>query len=675
MDTIENRLYRYRAKRVRFLVNGDKFFTGINYALNTEKTRSFDTLLNELTQTLMDHIKLCKGVRYIFAQDGSLVSSLGDFQDGKTYICSSTDTFIAIDYKDKDGVLNWLVRNSAYISSTSGNVRSVIRRQQQNSNTSNNHHDASHIGSVNNITAGSHGAKLPSTPTTAGKLRTSHNNISNNSQQSSGSSSSNNNNYDHTNNETTDHTTTSTPKNHNNNNNNGTKPNSAASTITSRTKQQIQTSRASASGETNHSHNNTDARKSNKPLQVKPICPSTPVNNCSESARKRIGAGSHSPQPRPKFVGNGRQQPAHQQTPTTPTRTVQTKPKQTPTTRQSQTPKSVAATNTTTKATASPTTKLPDTPKTEPLALTNPEMTTDSSNELFGSEVTEKYDIGRPIGDGHFSVVYFCMNKTTQEFCALKLIDKLKCKGRDDMIYNEVAILKRLQHPNIVKLIEEFDYPKQLYLILELVQDGDLFDAISTVTRFSEVHVATMIHNLSSALNYLHKQGIVHRDIKPENLLISVQDDGSQSLKLADFGLAIEVGDTPLYSVCGTAFYVSPEMLNEAGYDYKVDVWSTGVICFILLCGYPPFTSENESNQDELFDAILAGDLQFAPPYWNKISQHAKNLIKCMLTVDPEQRYTAEQVFRHPWTMGTSSNFDGIEPMNISRKISLQYGS
>lgn len=285
----------------------------------------------------------------------------------------------------------------------------------------------------------------------------------------------------------------------------------------------------------------------------------------------------------------------------------------------------------------------------------------------------EKYDIGRPIGDGHFSVVYCCMNKSTRELCALKLIDKLKCRGRDDMIYNEVKILKRLEHPNIVRLIEEFDFPKQLYLILELVQDGDLFDAISNVTKFSEVDVATMIHNLSSALTYLHSQGIVHRDIKPENLLISVQEDGSQSVKLADFGLAMEIDeDHPLFSVCGTAFYVSPEMLNETGYSYKVDVWSTGVICFILLCGYPPFTSENENNQDELFDAILAGDFQFAQPYWGKISQHAKNLIKSMLVVDPEKRYTAEQVFMHPWTMGTSSNFEGINPMNISRKIALK---
>lgn len=542
LDNIEDRLNRYRAKRLRFLINGDKFFTGINYALNTEKTRSYDALLNELTCSLMDHIKLCKGVRYIFTIEGELVETLTDFQDGNTYICSSTDTFILTEYRVNNGLLNWLVRNSACISSNA-NVRS--KRQANNHNNNN-----------NTTTTTTSSSKLLLTP--AATKATSHNNNSGNNQTS-------NDNNSHLNNQ------------------------------------------VKASNLVDHGHNKL-----------------TP--NSASNAKKL---------PAPKGLVDAKLSQNHKSN--TPS-----KPKA-PTANHSEARK----------------------------AFTSSASKHAQNNSMFGLEVIEKYDIGRPIGDGHFSVVYCCMNKTTQEFCALKLIDKLKCRGRDDMIYNEVKILKQLKHPNIVKLIEEFDYSKQLYLILELVQDGDLFDAISTVNKFDEVHVATMIHNLSSALTYLHRQGIVHRDIKPENLLISVQEDGSQSVKLADFGLAVEVGDKPLYSVCGTAFYVSPEMLNETGYDYKVDVWSTGVICFILLCGYPPFTSENESNQDELFDAILAGDFQFAPAYWGKVSQHAKNLIKCMLTVDPEQRYTAEQVFKHPWTMGTSSNFEGTNPLNMSRNIAL----
>lgn len=594
MENIEDRLYRYRAKRLRFLINGDKFFTGINYALNTEKIRSYDALLNELTRSLStDHIKLCKGVRYIFTSDGELISNLTDFKDGSTYICSSIDTFILTEYKINDRTLNWLVRNSASISSSGNVIRTRRLKQQQLQNQSNN----------NNNNSSSQALKLPQSQVNTPAKTTSHN--INNSSNISGN---NHNNHSHT-------PQAKPPISSSTNNQHIGSPNLAHSVTTPK--------RVANDSNNKLSHNNS---KSNTPTQqhhnqqnqIKTI-KSQPKNGINDSGSKfnKIKGSSSSPQSTNIDITHNNKQLQQQQQ--------------------------------------------------------QDSNSTATSTSLFGSEVQEKYDIGRPIGDGHFSVVYCCMNKTTQEFCALKLIDKLKCRGRDDMIYNEVKILKQLNHPNIVKLIEEFDYPKQLYLILELVQDGDLFDAISTVTKFDEVHVATMIYNLSSALTYLHKQGIVHRDIKPENLLISVHEDGSQSVKLADFGLAVEVGDDPLYNVCGTAFYVSPEMLNETGYDYKVDVWSTGVICFILLCGYPPFTSENESNQDELFDAILAGDFQFAPQYWSKISQHAKNLIKSMLTVNPSQRFTAEQVFRNPWTMGTSNNFEGINPMNISRKIAQQY--
>lgn len=571
MDHIEDRLYRYRAKRLRFLINGDKHFAGINYALNTEKIRSFDALLNDLTRSLsMDHLKLCKGVRYLFAIDGTLVQALTDFLDGQTYICSSTETFISIEYRISSGMLNWLVRNSACISS-SDKVRT--KRQIPCS-------PASHTRQQNQLNINQTRQRQSSPQPRRNQLSHSPNNTSINTNLRSSSSGSNNNPSIANNADSLQHLSTRVI---NNNHLIKTTP------TPTRRMQRI-------TNETSHNHS-TD-------------------NNIGRSP-------------------NLSNRSAHKTSKTSNNQTI-LQPKQT-------------------------------TKKTDP-----PVRQASQTEGSFGPKVIDKYDIGRPIGDGHFSIVYCCMNKSTQEFCALKLIDKHKCRDRDDMIYNEVKILKRLSHPNVVKLIEEFDYSKELYLILELVQDGDLFDAISNVTKFNEVDVATMIYNLSSALAYLHSQGIVHRDIKPENLLISVQEDGSQSIKLADFGLAVELGDDPLYSVCGTAFYVSPEMLNETGYTYKVDVWSTGVICFILLCGYPPFTSENENNQDELFDAILAGEFQFAQPYWSKISQHAKNLIKSMLVVEPEKRYTAEQVFKHPWTMGTSANFEGIDPMNISRRIASQ---
>lgn len=576
MEHSEDRLFRYRAKRLRFLINGDRHFAGINYALNTEKIRSFDALLNDLTCSLsMDHLKLCKGVRYIFSLDGTPIQALTDFLDGQTYICSSTDSYIVTDYRISNGMLNWLVRNSACISSSEKvRTRNRVINSPAPSARNQNRQSSPHPKPGNRFSASHDNSTLDQNG--SGSVDGVTNCTNQNSQAKQPHLTKAYNNANHQNNNSATATPTHTRRHIRNNNND----------------------------ETSHNNSATHSKANN-------VCGG--LNVTTRSANKIPKTNRSTPKPilQPKQT-----------------------PKKTDQFSQSQLPPAPVG--------------------------------------IFGRDVLAKYDIGRPIGDGHFSVVYCCMNKDTQSFCALKLIDKLKCRGKDDMIYNEVKILKRLNHPNIVKLIEEFDYPKQLYLILELVQDGDLFDAISNVTKFGEIDVATMIHNLSSALTYLHKQGIVHRDIKPENLLISVQEDGSQSVKLADFGLAVQVDDQPLYNVCGTAFYVSPEMLNETGYSYKVDVWSTGVICFILLCGYPPFTSENENNQDELFDAILAGDFQFSPPFWSKISQEAKNLIKSMLTVDPDKRFTAEQVFTHPWTMGTSSNFKGVDPMNVSRKIALQ---
>lgn len=201
-----------------------------------------------------------------------------------------------------------------------------------------------------------------------------------------------------------------------------------------------------------------------------------------------------------------------------------------------------------------------------------------------------------------------------------------------------------------------------------LVAGGDLFDAITKVTRFSESESRTMIRHLASAMAYLHSLGIVHRDIKPENLLVELNESGHVvQLKLADFGLACEVTE-PLYAVCGTPTYVAPEILMEAGYGLKVsafsvipwnnqftpnlqqiDVWAAGIILYILLCGFPPFVSP-DNEQEPLFDAILSGVYEFPEPYWNDIGQSVRDLIANMLQLDPELRFSSEDVLDHHWT-------------------------
>ncbi|XP_058898279.1 serine/threonine-protein kinase DCLK1 isoform X1 [Kogia breviceps] len=286
--------------------------------------------------------------------------------------------------------------------------------------------------------------------------------------------------------------------------------------------------------------------------------------------------------------------------------------------------------------------------------------------------ITERYKVGRTIGDGNFAVVKECVERSTAREYALKIIKKSKCRGKEHMIQNEVSILRRVKHPNIVLLIEEMDVPTELYLVMELVKGGDLFDAITSTNKYTERDASGMLYNLASAIKYLHSVNIVHRDIKPENLLVYEHQDGSKSLKLGDFGLATIV-DGPLYTVCGTPTYVAPEIIAETGYGLKVDIWAAGVITYILLCGFPPFRGSGD-DQEVLFDQILMGQVDFPSPYWDNVSDSAKELITMMLLVDVDQRFSAVQVLEHPWV-----NDDGLpeneHQLSVAGKIKKHFNT
>ncbi|KAI4565177.1 hypothetical protein MJT46_009520 [Ovis ammon polii x Ovis aries] len=312
--------------------------------------------------------------------------------------------------------------------------------------------------------------------------------------------------------------------------------------------------------------------------------------------------------------------------------------------------------------------------------------------------ITERYKVGRTIGDGNFAVVKECVERSTAREYALKIIKKSKCRGKEHMIQNEVSILRRVKHPNIVLLIEEMDVPTELYLVMELVKGGDLFDAITSTNKYTERDASGMLYNLASAIKYLHSLNIVHRDIKPENLLVYEHQDGSKSLKLGDFGLATIV-DGPLYTVCGTPTYVAPEIIAETGrmihltmlhdlswpdfanggvtylfrYGLKVDIWAAGVITYILLCGFPPFRGSGD-DQEVLFDQILMGQVDFPSPYWDNVSDSAKELITMMLLVDVDQRFSAVQVLEHPWV-----NDDGLpeneHQLSVAGKIKKHFNT
>ncbi|ESO87761.1 hypothetical protein LOTGIDRAFT_194203, partial [Lottia gigantea] len=255
--------------------------------------------------------------------------------------------------------------------------------------------------------------------------------------------------------------------------------------------------------------------------------------------------------------------------------------------------------------------------------------------------------MGRVLGDGNFAVVKQSRLRSTGQEFGIKVIDKSKLKGKEHMVENEIEIMKECNHFNIVKLYEEFETRDRLYLVMELVKGGDLFDAITQSVKFTEIEAARMVKDLCNALFYLHSRNIVHRDLKPENLLVHRNKDGTVSLKLADFGLAMEVNDL-IYTVCGTPTYVAPEILSEIGYSLEVDMWAVGVIMYILLCGFPPFRSPDRK-QTELFAMIKAGEYEFVMPYWDGTSLYAKNLIGHLLVVDRTKRYSSIDVLSHPW--------------------------
>ncbi|XP_013410075.1 serine/threonine-protein kinase DCLK1-like [Lingula anatina] len=285
-------------------------------------------------------------------------------------------------------------------------------------------------------------------------------------------------------------------------------------------------------------------------------------------------------------------------------------------------------------------------------------------------ELLEKYRIGNVIGEGNFAVVKECTEKYNKREYALKIISKNKVKAKKQMIDSEVSILRIVKHPNIIQLLEEYSTDRELYLVMELVRGGDLFDAISSATKYTERDASGMMYNLASALKYLHSLNVVHRDIKLENLLVFEHEDGSKSLKLGDFGLATFVKGKQ-YTVCGTPTYVAPEILAETGYGLKVDMWSSGVITYILLCGFPPFVSQS-NDQDELFDKIMEGTFDFPSPYWDDISESAQDLIEGLLQVDPGTRMSATQMLEHPWVADDTA-LDNDMHTSVARKLSMHF--
>lgn len=284
--------------------------------------------------------------------------------------------------------------------------------------------------------------------------------------------------------------------------------------------------------------------------------------------------------------------------------------------------------------------------------------------------IEDKYVIKELLGTGAFSEVRLCEHRETGQAFAVKIIDKKALKGKEDSLENEIRVLKRFSakrhesdpdntwftHPNIVQLFETFEDKSKVYLIMELVTGGELFDRIVEKGSYTERDASYLIRQVLEAVDYMHEQGVVHRDLKPENLLYYSPAEESK-IMISDFGLSKMEDSGFMATACGTPGYVAPEVLAQKPYGKAVDVWSIGVISYILLCGYPPFYDENDAN---LFAQILKGEFEFDSPYWDEISDSAKDFIKNLMCVNVEKRFTCKHALAHPWISGNAASSKNI---------------
>ncbi|PHT49670.1 Calcium-dependent protein kinase 9 [Capsicum baccatum] len=281
-------------------------------------------------------------------------------------------------------------------------------------------------------------------------------------------------------------------------------------------------------------------------------------------------------------------------------------------------------------------------------------------------DIRKLYTLGKELGRGQFGVTYHCIENSTGNAYACKSILKRKLVSKNDRedMKREIQIMQHLSgQPNIVEFKGAYEDRHSVHLVMELCAGGELFDRIIARGYFSEKDAAEIIRQIVNVVNICHFMGVMHRDLKPENFLLSSKDENAM-LKATDFGLSVFIEEGKVYrDIVGSAYYVAPEVLRRS-YGKEADVWSAGVILYILLSGVPPFWAETEKG---IFNAILKGEIDFQSDPWPSISHSVKDLIRKMLTQEPKKRITSAQVLEHPWLRLGEASDKPIDSAVLSR--------
>lgn len=329
-------------------------------------------------------------------------------------------------------------------------------------------------------------------------------------------------------------------------------------------------------------------------------------------------------------------------------------------------------------------------------------------NQLPKYQGLERWELVEKMGDGAFSNVYRARDLEGKfGEVAIKVVRKFEMNSMQRAnILKEVQIMRLLDHPNIVKLIDFTESKQYYFIILELAQGGELFHQIVRLTYFSEELSRHVIVQVAKALEHLHEEkGIVHRDIKPENILFDpipfvasknpkpkqpgdedkadegefipgVGAGGIGRIKIADFGLSKIIWNNDTMTPCGTVGYTAPEIVKDERYSKSVDMWALGCVLYTLLCGFPPFYDESI---EVLTEKVAKGQYTFLSPWWDDISKSVKDLISHLLCVDPEQRYTIKEFLAHPWIRDAGptpreerrapTSDSGLRPFEVSKIV------